>query len=57
MVGEESHSGTHAPVNKRWETGGGGSLFGKACHPLGAALYLKADEGRRLRGVPVRPRP
>ena len=55
MVGEESHSGTHAPVNKRWVTGGGGSLIGKACHPLGAALYLKADEGRRLRGAPVRP--
>ncbi len=55
LVGEESHSGTHAPINKRWVTGGGGSLIGKACHPLGAALYLKADEGRRLRGVPVRP--
>jgi predicted dehydrogenase len=56
LVGEESHSGTHAPVNKRWETSGGGSLLGKGCHPLGAALYLKADEGRRLRGRPVRPR-
>ena len=56
MVGEESHGGTHAPVNKRWQTGGGGSLLGKGCHPLGAALYLKADEGRRLRGRPVRPR-
>jgi predicted dehydrogenase len=56
IVGEESHGGTHAPVNKRWETGGGGSLLGKGCHPLGAALYLKADEGRRLRGRPVRPR-
>lgn len=55
MVGEESHSGTHAPINKRWETGGGGSLIGKGCHPLGAALYLKADEGRRLRGAPIRP--
>lgn len=55
LVGEESHSGTHAPVNKRWVTGGGGSLIGKACHPLGGALYLKADEGRRLRGAPVRP--
>jgi predicted dehydrogenase len=42
-------------VNKRWETGGGGSLIGKACHPLGAALYLKADEGMRLRGRPIRP--
>jgi len=56
MVGEESHGGTHAPVNTRWETGGGGSLLGKGCHPLGAALHLKADEGRRLRGRPVRPR-
>jgi predicted dehydrogenase len=56
IVGEESHGGTHAPINKRWETGGGGSLIGKGCHPLGAALYLKADEGRRLRGRPVRPR-
>ena len=55
LVGEESHSGTHAPVNKHWVTGGGGSLIGKACHPLGGALYLKADEGRRLRGTPVRP--
>jgi predicted dehydrogenase len=55
MVGEESHSGTHAPVNKHWVTGGGGSLIGKACHPLGGALYLKADEGRRLRGTPIRP--
>ncbi|MGH7350710.1 MAG: Gfo/Idh/MocA family protein, partial [Candidatus Rokuibacteriota bacterium] len=55
LVGEESHSGTHAPANKRWVTGGGGSLIGKACHPLGAALYLKVDEGTRLRGAPVRP--
>jgi predicted dehydrogenase len=55
LVGEESHSGTHAPVNKRWETGGGGSLIGKACHPLGGALYLKADEGMRSRGSPIRP--
>jgi predicted dehydrogenase len=55
LVGEESHSGTHSAVNKHWETGGGGSLIGKACHPLGGALYLKADEGVRLRGAPVRP--
>ncbi|HET6366484.1 MAG TPA: Gfo/Idh/MocA family oxidoreductase [Pseudomonadales bacterium] len=55
LVGEESHSGTHAPMNKRWDTGGGGSLLGKGCHPLGAALYLKADEGLRLRGHPIRP--
>ena len=55
LVGEESHSGTHAPANKRWLTAGGGSLLGKGCHPLGGVLYLKADEGRRLRGRPVRP--
>ncbi len=55
LVGEESHSGTHAVANKHWRTGGGGSLIGKAVHPLGAALYLKADEGRRLHGRPVRP--
>ncbi len=55
IIGEESHSGTHAPVNKRWETGGGGSLIGKACHPLGGALYLKSDEGVRLGGRPIRP--
>jgi predicted dehydrogenase len=55
IVGEESHSGTHAPVNKRWQTGGGGALIGKGCHPLGGALYLKADEGMRLRGAPIRP--
>jgi predicted dehydrogenase len=55
LVGEESHSGTHSAVNKHWQTGGGGSLIGKACHPLGGALYLKADEGMRLRGAPVRP--
>ncbi len=54
LVGEESHSGTHAPANKRWVTAGGGSLLGKGCHPLGAVLYLKADEGRRLGGGPVR---
>lgn len=54
-IGEESHSGTHAVANKRWATGGGGSLLGKGCHPLGGILYLKADEGRRLRGAPARP--
>jgi predicted dehydrogenase len=55
MIGEESHSGTHAPINKRWETGGGGSLLGKGCHPLGGALFLKSDEGKRLHGTPIRP--
>lgn len=42
IVGEESHSGTHSEPNKRWETAGGGCLLGKGCHPLAAALWLKA---------------
>jgi predicted dehydrogenase len=55
MIGEESHSGTHAAINKRWETGGGGSLLGKGCHPVGGALFLKSDEGKRLGAAPIRP--
>ncbi len=42
---EESHSGTHSEPNKHWETAGGGALLGKGCHPLGAALMLKARDG------------
>jgi predicted dehydrogenase len=45
IQGEESHSGTHSEPNKHWVTAGGGSLLGKGCHPLGAALYLKRREG------------
>jgi predicted dehydrogenase len=55
IVGEESHSGTHSEPNKRWVTAGGGSLIGKACHPLGGALFLKYREGLRRDGKPVRP--
>ena len=51
LVGEESHSGTHAPINKRWVTGGGGSLIGKACHPLGAAPLPEGGRGPTLRGL------
>lgn len=43
IQGEESHSGTHSEPNKHWVTAGGGALFGKGCHPLGAALHLKRD--------------
>lgn len=56
VQGEESHSGTHSEANKRWSTAGGGSLLGKACHPLGAALHLKAAEGVARDGRPIRPR-
>jgi predicted dehydrogenase len=54
--GEESHSGTHSEPNKRWETAGGGALLGKGCHPLGAALYLKREEGVERDGRAIRPR-
>jgi len=56
IQGEESHSGSHASYAKRWRTAGGGSLLGKGCHPLGAALYLKRAEGMRRDGRPIRPR-
>jgi predicted dehydrogenase len=56
IEGEESHSGSHASYSRRWATAGGGSLLGKGCHPLGAALYLKRDEGTRRDGRPIRPR-
>ncbi len=51
IQGEESHSGTHSEPNKHWVTAGGGALFGKGCHPLGAALWLKRAEGARPTSV------
>lgn len=54
--GEESHSGSHSPVYGIWAKTGGGSLVGKGCHPLTAALYLKRVQGRTTDGAPVRPR-
>jgi predicted dehydrogenase len=56
IEGEESHSGSHASYSRRWASAGGGSLLGKGCHPLGAALYLKRCEGERRGGRPIRPR-
>jgi predicted dehydrogenase len=53
--GEESHSGSHAITSKRWATAGGGALIRLAPHPLGAALYLKEQEGLRRDGRPIRP--
>lgn len=55
MVGEESHSGSHATYYDKWEEAGGGSLMGKAVHPLGAALILKYEEGKRKGIGPIRP--
>lgn len=55
MIGEESHSGSHSPSYGVWAEAGGGSLVGKGCHPLTAALYLKQEEGRARGGPPIRP--
>ena len=55
MVGEESHSGTHSPYAMEWTSSGGGSLYNKGCHSLGAALYLKYEEGLRRLGRRIRP--
>lgn len=54
--GGQSHSGSHSPTYGQWKYSGGGSMIGKACHPLGAALYLKQVEGRVRNGQPIRPR-
>jgi predicted dehydrogenase len=55
IIGDESHSGSHAPYYGRWKFSGGGSLVGKACHPLTAALHLKRAEGGARDGKPIRP--
>ena len=55
MHGEESHSGSHSKYYGIWSFSGGGSIMGKAVHPLTAALYLKKVEGRARTGVPIRP--
>jgi predicted dehydrogenase len=55
MRGEQSHSGSHSPYYGSWEFSGGGSLVGKGCHPLSAALYLKHAEGESRNGEPIRP--
>lgn len=56
MHGEESHSGSHSPFYGIWSCSGGGSIMGKAVHPLGAALYLKQIEGMVSQGKPIRPK-
>jgi predicted dehydrogenase len=51
---EESHSGSHAGYAKSWTQAGGGSLMRLAPHPIGAALYLKREEGLWRGGGPIR---
>ncbi|MDD5483582.1 MAG: Gfo/Idh/MocA family oxidoreductase [Kiritimatiellae bacterium] len=53
--GEESHSGSASSAYGDWRLSGGGSLVGKGCHPLTAALYLKQVEGQARLGRPIRP--
>ena len=55
MLGEQSHSGSHSPYYGSWKFSGGGSMVGKACHPLSAALYLKRVEGEAGQSTPIRP--
>ena len=55
ILGEESHGGSHSPYYGRWKFSGGGSLVGKGCHPVSAALYLKRVEGESRDGTPIRP--
>jgi predicted dehydrogenase len=55
IIGDESHSGSHSPYYGIWSHSGGGSLVGKGCHPLTAALHLKRVEGEARDGTPVRP--
>jgi predicted dehydrogenase len=55
MSGEQSHSGSHSPYYGSWRFSGGGSMVGKGCHPLSAALYLKRVEGQTRNGIPIRP--
>lgn len=56
MHGEESHSGSHSLTYGQWQFSGGGSMIGKGCHPLSAAIYLKHVEGRARNGNPIRPK-
>ena len=52
---QQSHSGSHSAAYGKWHLSGGGSLMGKGCHPLSAALYFKQVEGLVRDGRPIRP--
>jgi predicted dehydrogenase len=55
ITGDESHSGSHSPYYGIWKYSGGGSLVGKGCHPLTAALHLKRVEGETRHRAAIRP--
>ncbi len=52
---QQSHSGSHSLDYGQWCKSGGGSLIGKGCHPLAAAIYLKQVEGLTRNGHSIRP--
>jgi len=52
---EEAHSGSHATYAKSWVHSGGGALMRLGPHPVGTTLWLKAQEGMRSAGTPIRP--
>jgi predicted dehydrogenase len=54
--GEQAHSGSHSTTYGQWKFSGGGSMIGKGCHPLAAAIYFKHVEGRARDGNPIRPK-
>lgn len=54
--GEQSHSGSHSSTYGQWKFSGGGSMMGKGCHPIAAAIYFKHVEGRTRNGKPIRPK-
>ncbi len=53
---QEAHSGSHASYAKSWRQSGGGALVRLGPHPLGCAMYLKAQEGLRRDGRPIKVR-
>ena len=54
--GEQSHSGSHSSSYGQWKFSGGGSMMGKGCHPLSAAIYFKHVEGKARNGKPIHPK-
>jgi predicted dehydrogenase len=55
MRGGECHKGSHSPYSRQWRHAGGGALIQLGAHPIGAMLYLKAQEGVARGGQPILP--
>jgi len=50
---QECHGGSHASYAKEWRWAGGGALIRLGAHPLGAAIFLKRQEGLTRDGQPI----